>query len=73
MARKAKRYICEAHEEIIDIAEEILLEPEHRLKSKLHKIIRIAREAKAYGQSMEDRLSLYRESIEELGFKRNRV
>ena len=73
---KRKRLICTVHDEIYDFAEEIeeldFSDRNHKrkLKSLAKRIKKDASEAKDYGQSMENRLSEYRDAIEELGFKR---
>ena len=74
--RKTKRKICFAHDEIIKLASDLQIELEgdvaKKIIQKLKKIEAVAEEAKEYGQSMEDRLSEYREAIEGLGFYRRK-
>jgi len=75
MSRKRKkRNICEVHDEIRELAEkleETLVGevPKKHLKV-LEKIQTLAEEAKEYGQSMENRMSEYRDAIEGVGFNR---
>ena len=79
---KVKRTICSVHDEIYDFAYDIeaLIDDLDILKkhktpilSKLKKIKSDAKEAKEYGQRMEDRMSEYRYAIEELGFVRKKT
>ena len=72
MPRK-KRYICHVHDEIETLAEELIEELEGKVTKavikKLKKIESDAVEARDYGQAMEDRLSVYKDGIENMGFK----
>jgi len=77
MPKSQKRLICCAHDEIIELADKLenLDYPEHigkKVRKIIKKIVAVAEEARVYGQSMEDRLRDYRNSIEELGFKRKK-
>jgi len=78
---KKKRLICDVHDEIKEYALDIeaLVDDldvykkcKHPINKILKKIIADAKEAKGYGQTMEDRMSEYREAIEHLGFTRDK-
>jgi len=74
---KKKVFICTLHDEIMEMAEELLryeFESGQKTKGKklLKKIITKAEEAKYGGQEMEDRLVEYYEAITGLGFKRKK-
>lgn len=76
----SKRNICDIHKEIQEYANQIMKMKESQFESiedALYDIRWIAEqidsavdEALEAGQSMEDRLSDYRNAIEDLGFKR---
>jgi hypothetical protein len=72
------RLICSVHDDVIEIAEDImeLLEDDKIKKrsilSKLKKIISYTEDAKEKGQRMEKRLDRYKYGIENLGFKRDK-
>ena len=81
MPRKSKRRICDVHDEMCEIALDVeaeiddlipLKKDKRHIINKLHKIIADSKEAKQYGQDMEDRLKVYRNSIENIGFKRKK-
>jgi len=82
MAKKKKRIICNIHDEIMIIAEQInnMDIADYRseatflrsLRAKVKKIDKLAEEAKERGQAMEDRLYEYFEAIEGLGFTRDK-
>ena len=74
---KAKRPICDVHGEILKLAEALMqteLPKGHKRGVRLtaQAIVRLAKEAKAYGQKMENRLWEYRDVIEGLGFERDK-
>ena len=77
MARR-KRLICTVHDEIWQTADEILeldlkdSNDRRKLKRLAKRIQNDASEAKIYGQSMENRLSDYKDAVENLGFKRKK-
>lgn len=76
MARRKKRHICEVHGEIKEIAEDLEEEFKEfvskKALTKVRKIQKLADEALDYGQAMENRLSTYRDGIENLGFDRKK-
>lgn len=65
--------LCDMHdlivEELENLKDYIFLESENDVKC-IDDIISLVKEAKVKGQTMEDRLYLYRRAIEGLGFKR---
>ena len=77
-----RRKICSNHDDIMELVSEIeeLIDKMNtsnksiisKIKSRLRKIDKTTMYAKESGQSMENRLSDYRNRIEELGFKRIR-
>ena len=75
--RKTKRNICDVHYDIDKLAqelEEILKELKSRKGARIARDISdLAEEARNYGQSMENRLSTYREAIEDMGFRRKKT
>jgi len=82
MARKAFKTLCARHGDIEDWSEKLLdaagdssvklLALRRRVKKLASSILSEVKEARISGQSMEDRMSAYREAIEELGFKRKK-
>lgn len=58
-------------EELENLKDYIFLESENDEKC-IDDIISLVKEAKVKGQTMEDRLYVYRQAIEGLGFKRDR-
>jgi len=75
MSRR-KRNICEVHDEIRKLAEDLEKDLNGKVTKKsiqkLQRIQKIAEEAKEYGQSMENRLNEYKDGIEGIGFNRNK-
>ena len=66
-----KKAICLRHDDIIHWAKEIAkLTDSKKIKRFTDKIVKEAKAARESGASMEDRLSVYRYTIENLGFKR---
>lgn len=67
--------LCDIHDFIIGYLEELKdhidLEDDYG-QVTINELTTLAYIAKEKGQSMEDRLALYREAIEDLGFKRVR-
>ena len=79
MATKQKnRPICFKHDDVLDLCDDIskLLDnnkiDKKKISSKLKEIMQVTLLAKTDGQSMENRLSEYRDAIERLGFKRDK-
>ncbi len=77
MARKDNRLICYIHDDVMALCETIKEDltkkvPPSIIKQKLDRIVRLTERAKSKGQQMEDRLSKYREAIEEVGFERKK-
>jgi hypothetical protein len=74
--RKDHRLICYLHDDIIDLSNKLKTEVYTKnhgiLVLKLDKLIKFAERAKLRGQQMEDRLSEYREAIENLGYIRKK-
>ena len=74
--RKDHRLICYLHDDIIDLCDKLKTDVYTKnpglLILKLDKVVKFAERAKLKGQQMEDRLTEYREAIEELGYARNR-
>lgn len=78
----SKYNICDIHGEMISMAEDLqrmrvndfddVESAINNIVNKLDDIIALGYVAMEYGQSMENRLKLYRESIEELGFVREK-
>lgn len=76
-----KKDICELHDKIMEIAASLAkTKPSEYdtpqdlwrwISSEIDDIYSLADDAKAAGQSMENRLKLYREAIEGLGFTRD--
>lgn len=75
MSRR-KRNICEVHDEIRSLAEDLEKDLNGKVTKKsiqmLRRIQKIAEEAKESGQAMEDRLNEYKDGIESIGFNRNK-
>jgi len=79
--KPTKRMICDVHDEIQELALDVeaaiddmipLKKDKQPIIKLLRRIIADAKEAKEYGQSMEDRLSDYKSNIESLGFQRKK-
>ena len=74
--RKAKRNICSVHHEIREIADDLEEEfatfVSKKALKKIKEIQNLADEALGYGQSMENRLSEYKDAIENIGFNRKK-
>ena len=78
----SNRTICEMHSEIQDLARQIIHfrsenfeEPDdaiQRMKDLADDIHTVSKEAELAGQSMESRMQEYHDTIEGLGFKRQR-
>lgn len=72
---KRNRFLCQNHNDIIHNLKEIKKEfrrlgAEKKMIDLVNETIILSRECKRQGVSMENRLKLYRNSIERLGFKR---
>jgi len=67
-----KRLICECHDEIKELGKELENLDLQRIIDIAKRLQDVAVEAKAYGQSMENRLSDYRSAVEGLGFSRDK-
>ena len=70
-----RNLICADHEVIVDSAEQILAEISdkgnlNKIKKLTERIIKAGNAASSSGQAMENRLRLYKRSIEDLGFIR---
>ncbi len=83
MARyKIQQLICYVHDDITDTCDNYLLDisDKHTLEKKdirklrrvMQKIMALTAAAKTKGQSMETRLEKYKETIEKLGFSREK-
>jgi len=78
MKKKKRELICAVHEEIGELAGQILAIPGEELPAKYRREIRttmerirkLADEAMRSGEAMEARLYEYRTAIEDLGFER---
>jgi len=77
--------ICHIHNHIVDLATDVILDIHEynignldineflsQLESKMNRIIIDTNIATEKGQHMENRLSLYKETIESLGFERKK-
>ena len=77
MSRKDNRLICYLHDDIINLCEEMINNIDEKkspsiIKQKINRVSKYAERAKDKGQKMEDRLTKYRESLENLGFMRDK-
>jgi len=80
--RRGNRYqhICAMHWHLAEIGQELEKIAEditdgrtrQKITNRAQKIQSIAKKAEVQGQKMEDRLYLYREAIESLGFERKK-
>jgi len=76
-----KRPICDVHNDICELALDVMADVDDQISlqkdkrhifKKLQKILDNAQEALQYGQKMEDRLMEYKNTIEDIGFKRKK-
>jgi len=78
MKKKKRELICAVHEEIGELADQILAIPakelpvEYRkeIQTTMKRIRKLSNEAMSSGEAMEARLYEYRTAIEDLGFER---
>jgi len=74
--RQDHRLICYLHDDIVELCNKmktyVFTKKPGPLVMELDRIVKLAERAKIKGQQMEDRLTSYREAIEELGFIRKR-
>ena len=75
-----KRFICYIHDDIIEMCDDLTnlinnknIVSNELILNKIKKIKIYTEDAKCHGESMETRLLIYKNKIEEMGFRRTKL